>query len=523
MVRSEQADAGESIFFQEWVASGRHRNILSISAVCNNRCIFCSNDLNPFPIRSGIFRDLEDIKYQLSLMEIHQGPIFMSESLPGRIAEGEAFLHPQLFEILGLVRRKFLTNRLLFTTNGSMLDESFLKELSRFRPIEINLSMHSTVPELWARIFGRNEKVATKTIETLDLIKKYRFDLAGSIVTLPKICGWEDVERTYDHLVGRGADQMFLWWPGYTVMTPPGVREELECPIDEYLAFAERMRTKHGKTLWLQPDMNLPSRVPVKRIMESTLKGNLKNLGGPYRRVLWLTSEAAYPVLQSMIEAHCSHFPNAHFLAPARNLTYGGNIICSGLLMVDDLVRAGKEALEQRPDTELVLVPKTPFDKLLRDLQKVPALRIAEELERPVWLVDPDRGDCDVLLDVPMVRTGQADVKALAETMNMFNRAGIGKAELEMALDLIDTYPVRTSWGDLSWAALQEKLSREGFGIPGQHRLLDRKFEMLGGARALCTELWSTQDQDLCSRWTFLVRRESGWKIERLERGEENA
>ena len=456
----------------------------------------------------------------MSLMEVHEGPIFMSESLPGRIAEGEAFLHPQFFEILGLVRRKFLTNRLLFTTNGSMLDEPFLKELSRFRPIEINLSMHSTVPDLWARIFGRNRQIAAKTIETLDLIKKYHFDLAGSIVTLPKICGWEDVERTYDHLVARGADQMFLWWPGYTVMTPPGVREELECSIDEYLAFAERMKAKHGRTVWLQPDMNLPSRVPVKKIMENTLKGNLKNLGGPYRRVLWLTSEAAYPVLQKMIDAHCSRFPNVHFLAPARNRTYGGNIICSGLLMVEDLVRAGKEALEQRPDTELLLVPKTPFDSLHRDLQKVPALRIAEELGRPVWLVDTDRGSFDPLLDVPIVRGGQAGLKALAETMNIFNRAGSGEAQLEMGLDLIDVYPVRTPWGDLSRAGLKQKISREGFVVPTHDRLLDRKFEMLDGASALCTETWSTEDQDVGTRWAFLVRRETGWRIERFERGE---
>ena len=31
MIRSPQADAGESIFFQEWVASGKNRNILSIA------------------------------------------------------------------------------------------------------------------------------------------------------------------------------------------------------------------------------------------------------------------------------------------------------------------------------------------------------------------------------------------------------------------------------------------------------------------------------------------------------------
>ena len=263
-------NAGESIFFKEWLASGGRPNDLSISAVCNNRCIFCSNDLNPFPIRSGIFRDLEDIKHQLSLMEVHGGPIFMSESLPGRIAEGEAFLHPHFFEVLKLIRRKFLANKLCFTTNGSMLDEPFLKELSRFRPIEINLSMHSTRPELWARIFGRSEKVAAKTLDSLRLIKQYHFDLAGSIVTLPRMCGWADIEQTFSTFVDHGAAHLFLWWPGYTVMTPPEVLELLECPVEEYLAFADRMKARHGPTIWLQPDMNLPFRVPVKKILRNT-------------------------------------------------------------------------------------------------------------------------------------------------------------------------------------------------------------------------------------------------------------
>lgn len=511
--------AGQGIFFQEWLASGKHNSQLSISAVCNNRCIFCSNELNPFPIRSGIFRDLEDIKHQLSLMEVHGGPIFMSESLPGRIAEGEAFLHPHFFEALKLIRRKFLANKLCFTTNGSMLDEPFLKELSRFRPIEINLSMHSTRPDLWARIFGRSETIATKTLDSLRLIKQYHFDLAGSIVTLPRICGWADIEQTFSIFVDHGATQMFLWWPGYTVMTQPEVLGLLECPVEEYLAFADRMKARHGATIWLQPDKNLPSRVPVKKILRNTQAGNLRNLGGPYRKVLWLTSEAALPALGRMIDAHAPSFPNTHCLAAAKNRTYGGNIMCAGLLMVEDFVQTGKEALEKWPDVELVLVPRTPFDRLGRDLRRTPALRISEELKRPVWLVDASSGGFETLLDASMVRSGDAGLKALIETMELFNRMGEAEAELEKALDLIDGYPVVTPWGDLSRASFREKIIQEKVNPPGQYTLLYRRFERLDGARALCIETWATAGQDTSTRWTFLIRRGKEWKIERLAQG----
>jgi MoaA/NifB/PqqE/SkfB family radical SAM enzyme len=143
-----------SIFLKEWLASNRYNNQLPISAVCNSRCLFCSNKLNPFPVATGMFRDVADIKFQLSLMPLHQNPVRMSDSLPGRIAEGEAFLHPRFFDILKLVRRKYPTNTLCFTTNGTMLDEAFLKELAKFRPVEVTVSLHSTQPALWARIFG---------------------------------------------------------------------------------------------------------------------------------------------------------------------------------------------------------------------------------------------------------------------------------------------------------------------------------------------------------------------------------
>jgi hypothetical protein len=99
-------------FVLEWFAGNRPANQLPISAVCNCHCLFCSNHLNPFPVVGGVFRDLEDIKLQLCSMVANDDPIRLSDSLPGRISEGEALLHPRLFEILELVRRKFFYNTL---------------------------------------------------------------------------------------------------------------------------------------------------------------------------------------------------------------------------------------------------------------------------------------------------------------------------------------------------------------------------------------------------------------------------
>ncbi len=258
----------ESIFFREWLAGNRYPNQLPISAVCNSRCIFCSNNLNPFPIARGMFRDIEDIKHQLSLMPLHKDPIRMSDSLPGRIAEGEAFLHPKFFEILKLIRRKYVSNKICFTTNGSMLDEAFLKELSRFRPIEINVSMHSTRPELWAKIFRKRRRDGEVAYASLPLIRKYKMELVGTIVPLPRVCGWNDIENTYEYFAACGAKSMILYWPGYTLCTAPEILGKLECPMEEFMEFSSRMRTRFEIPLHPYPDMRAPLTLPVKVVME---------------------------------------------------------------------------------------------------------------------------------------------------------------------------------------------------------------------------------------------------------------
>lgn len=510
----------ESVFFREWLAGNRYPNQLPISAVCNSRCIFCSNNLNPFPIARGVFRDIEDIKHQLSLMTLHKDPIRMSDSLPGRIAEGEAFLHPKFFEILKLIRRKYLSNRLCFTANASMLDEAFLKELSRFRPVEINVSMHSARPELWAKIFRKRRRDGETAIASLPLLKKYKMDLVGTIVPLPRICGWNDIENTYEYFMACGAKSMILYWPGYTVCTERETIGMLECPMEEFMEFSSRMRSRFNVPLNPYPDLRAPLTVPVRIVMERTLKGNLMNFGGAYRRVLWLTSEAAHGRISSALGERGGTVQNEHHAFAVKNETYGGNIIVSGLLMADDFIRAGRAALEQWPETELILVPKEPFDQLYRDLKGIPAYRISEELGRPVWVVE-GCGCVNPLLDRPFKKKEEQALKPLMEAMKLFNAAWQDPSQVEKSLDLVDTYPLQISAGSVT----REELGTSILGSAGLkeqlRRPLHQRFEILDETQALCLENWPTEDEARqISRWTFLVRRNGEWKISRVMTGE---
>lgn len=412
-----------SPFVLEWFAAGKWpSNQLPISAVCNCRCLFCSNNLNPFPIISGAFRDVEDVKLQLCAMRDNNDPIYLSESLPGRISEGEALLHPRLFEILELVRMRFFCNPLCFTTNGSLLNETFIKRLAAFRPIEFTVSMHSTKPGLWAKIFAGKEEDGVTAVAALPLLKKYGMKLVGTIVPLPSICGWEDLERTYEHFISNGAKRMVLYWPGSTVRTPENIAGLLACPLEEFTAFAQRMKSRFSTPVDPLPDTATPLDVPVQTIIAQTLRGNPKTRGGAYRHVVWLASSAAVDRLKEMVGREAATVANRHDVVAADNLTYQGNIIVAGLLMTDDLVHAGRSALERWPDTDLFLVPARPFDSLHRDLKGTPAYTMTESLGRPVWLVR-DKGLIDSQLSFRMLSPCKPFDSGLEKAMNALGAA----------------------------------------------------------------------------------------------------
>lgn len=493
-------------------------NQLPISAVCNSRCLFCSNHLNPFPVAGGFFRDLEDIKLQLCAMSANDDPIRMSDSLPGRISEGEALLHPGLFDILEMVRRKFFYNTLCFTTNATMLDPVFLKKLSAFRPIELTVSLHSLEPAFWARIFGQDLKRAGTAISSLPLIRAHRMDLIGTIVPLPKICGWDGIERTYAHFVSQGAKSMILYWPGHTKRTPPEVTTDLECSLAEFTNFAERMKVAHGVPLLQHPDMVAPLEVRVETIVAKTLKGNPKNGGAAYGNVVWLSSAAAFRRLESLVKEKSASASNVHQVMAVENETYAGNIMAAGLLMVEDFVRTGKKALGQWPDADLFLVPRVPFDSLLHDLEGTPAYRIPEELRRPVWLVD-SHGGIDPLLSTRLVTRRSSTHAPLGEAMERFNRARFDDADLEAGLDLIVSFPIETSQGAMDRTALREAL-RAGQKLTEGVFPSTQRFETLDSDHALCIESWPAKDSPgQINRWTRLVRQGSKWLIESISDG----
>jgi hypothetical protein len=186
---------------------------------------------------------------------------------------------------------------------------------------------------------------------------------------------------------------------------------------------------------------------------------------------------------------------------------------------VEDFVRAGKEAIGRWPDTELVLVPGTAFDRLRMDLKGTPAWHIAEEVGRPVWLIDAERGDCDPLLDVPVFMAGGSGLNGAEAVMDTVSRALYDDDAVGKALDLVDSYPIRIPGGDAAREAYRGWLVSQRSLLAENARLLDRRFEFLDATRMLCIERWPARDHGVVTRWSFLVRRDEQWKVQSVAEG----
>jgi len=514
----------EAIFFQEWLAAGQPPEQLSISAVCNARCLFCSNRMNPFPVRQNVFRDVEDVKLQLSLGSAnYEGGIYMSDSLPGRISEGEAFLHPRFFDILTLVRERFLANRLHFTTNASLLDGPFVRKLAPFRPFEINVSLHSTQQKLWARIFGSTQKRAQVALASLSFLKVHHIDFTGTIVPLPRICGWDDIEQTFAFLVNEGAKSIILWQPGFSEKTPAALKKQIACPGDEFDHFVKRMREKFpGFPIVPQPNLQEVRKLPIKRIMNFTLQGNIKAFGGAYRQVIWLVSEAAYPEISRLVAQFAQNVPNGHHVFAVKNRSYGGNIQVSGLLMVSDFLAAGREALLRWPAADLVLVPKMAFDAFFRDLQKTPAFKIPEILGRTTWLVF-EKGSFLSLKGRGFVKP-EKDPQKTFEKMLKFMDESIRANKLDPVSSLVAAFPIPTSEGLLNKREFRGFLRELKKHLSADAVFERRVFEKLDDNRVVCMEDLPTEDpSEPLSRWSFFRKMGNDWKLEMIFLGQGSA
>jgi len=345
-------------------------NTMPISTVCNARCLFCSNKMNPFPIYRCGFRPLREVREWLSssklILDSNQNfSVQLSDVLPGRISEGEATLHPKFFDILRILRGS-LTNTFHITTNGSRLTENFVNKLAQFKPFKVMVSYHSCQPQHWTNIFGLSTeeyKIATKAFK---LLNEAGIEVVGAVVALPNLVGYDDIEQTM-MFFNEHCSTIQFWKPAYSKYADANLVKVLTYDDDEFKSFVHGMYSKCDKlSIRWDTDPNLPLEIHTTDLFVSTVRQG-------YKKVMWMTAEINYERLKTLIETRSKLYPNEHYVQKVVNDTYGGNISCNGLLMVRD-INLALDSTTYSPDA--IIIPNQFLDRPGSDLMGVPWTKI---------------------------------------------------------------------------------------------------------------------------------------------------
>ena len=111
--------------------------------------------------------------------------------------------------------------------------------------------------------------------------------------------------------------------------------------------------------------------------------GNLMDWGEVLKKLKAINKEKKLDDYQPFV-------PNNHYAVNVKNYTYEGNIICSGLLMVEDFRKAIRKELdkfsEQGVKIDLFVLPKAAFDRFGDDLTGENYSRLGDEFDIPVWV-----------------------------------------------------------------------------------------------------------------------------------------
>lgn len=321
-----------SDYFFENVAIGRAPNQLQITSACDAKCAYCSNESNAFETLLTKFRDIKEIEKIIYATPFFEGPILLNESLPGRISEGEALIHPKFFDILDLIRRKF-DNPIGITTSGSRLTPETIERLSRYSPVQVTMSVPSTTKDYWTELFKLKDRHYDNAMNSFDLMRQCGIHYQVNMTPMPSYVGYDDVEKTFNFLSEKGVRFLQLYTPGYTKYTPENMIHKMTFDKQEMSAFVEKMAYKYGMIVsWpLDPNgvLNISYGPIVKQLHDFVYDG--------IEQSYWFSSTAAVDRFHKKMVDFTKTVPHRVNVVEVKNYNYGGNIECSGLWVIKDL------------------------------------------------------------------------------------------------------------------------------------------------------------------------------------------
>jgi len=232
------------------------QGVLPLTSCCNMQCIFCSNAYNPdncevFAIPP---RPLAEIKDSILWLVGSRGPVVIGESVT-RINEGEPLTHPEFLGILQLVRRHYPDRSIKVTTNASLFTADLIEQIAELN-IELMVSLNTVGYR--ERVMGDKQPETTlRNVEALG--GKVRFE--GSIVSLPFVTGWEDIEATAKFLKDSGAWSIRILAPGFSRFHPLS-KEAASITQDDIRSFSHNLEKDLKVPVLFEP-ARITSVIPV--------------------------------------------------------------------------------------------------------------------------------------------------------------------------------------------------------------------------------------------------------------------
>jgi len=225
-------------------------NILPITSKCNTRCIFCSHRFNPSGVKVYRIppRSIVDIRNALPFIDPFR-PIVIGESAT-RIIEGEPLTHPHLTEILKLLRASFPHTPVSLTTNGILLEQALVELLSRLGNITVNLSLNCIGAAARCRLLGDLD--ARRAVSSVKLLEASGIPFNGSIVAMPHITGWDELEQTVLYLAEHGAETIRIFEPGFSRLAPPELQFSQSLRA-ELISYIEKWRERTNTPITCEP------------------------------------------------------------------------------------------------------------------------------------------------------------------------------------------------------------------------------------------------------------------------------
>ena len=236
--------------------SAKDDNILPLTSACNVKCIFCSHPQNPRDVEVyGIgHRSLEEVERTLAFISSER-KIVIGESVT-RIMEGEPFLHPQITEILQMIRARFPKTPMQITTNGTLLADSLLDLLENLGQIELYISLNSVTQRGRELLMGESPDLGVEKpnhiFNAIPQMQRRNIPFQGSIVAMPWLTGYEDIAETIRFLDRYGAETVRIFIPGYTKKAPEHLRFSPELPA-ELISWVKAEQTRVRVPLIVEP------------------------------------------------------------------------------------------------------------------------------------------------------------------------------------------------------------------------------------------------------------------------------